>query len=361
MTGGRVGKKSRTAGNRLTLNEVAEKVGVSPITISRALNKPEKVSPGLRETILKIVEELGYVPDYAARALASRSGNTIGVLSSLLGSNIFPRVMKGIEDRAWGSGLRIQYVNTRYDPAEEVHQLKQFFGQKPSGIIIGGVQIDPRVTDLLKDAPCPVVQLLDISYPPVDMAVGINNRAATEAALRHLLDVGYRRIGFCASRSDIPVQMRLEAYRRFMTAEGLYNPALEVSVDSTDTIGSGGNTLDQLFAADPEIDAILCDHDDLSLGLLFECQRRGIAVPDRLGLCSFTDLDYCAHTVPPLTTVRTPLYQLGYRAVDMIIRGQDKRRQEQTIDLGFELIARGSTRRSVQMEVSDTCLGAKTL
>ncbi|BCH65238.1 transcriptional regulator [Agrobacterium vitis] len=345
MTGGRVGKKIRTSGNRLTLNEVAEKVGVSPITISRALNKPEKVSPGLRETILKIVEELGYVPDYAARALASRNSNTIGVLSSLLGTNIFPKVMKGIEDRAWGTGLRIQYVNTRYDPDEELYQLRQFFAQKPTGIIIGGVQVDPRVTEMLHDAPCPVVQFIDISYPPVDMAIGINNAAAADVAIRHLLDVGYRRIAFCSTGTDIPVRMRLESYRNRLREAGLYNPDLEVNVDANDCFGSAGKTLDTLFAADPEVDAVLCCHDDLALGLLFECQRRGISIPDRLGLCSFTDLDYCAHTVPGLTTVRTPLYQLGYRATDMIIRSQDKIRQKHTTDLGFELIARGSTRR----------------
>nr|WP_274706821.1 LacI family DNA-binding transcriptional regulator [Allorhizobium sonneratiae] len=328
------------------MTDVAEKVGVSPITVSRAISRPEKVSDDLRETILQAVHELGYVPDYAARALASRSGHLIGVLSSLLGSSTFAPVMKGIEDRARNTGQRIQYANTLYDPQEEIHQIKQFFGQKPTGIIIGGVKIDPQVTDLLRNAPCPVVQLIDISYPAVDMAVGVNNPLACEAAISHMIDAGYRSIAFCSIRADIPILLRLERYRQRMTAAGLYRPELELMLDEqASAVRCGADILDRLFQQVPDLDAIFCAHDDLALGVLFECQRRGIAVPEKLGLCGFADMDYAACTVPSLTTLKMPLYQLGYRAVDMILRAKEGFRTEKTVDLGFELVKRQSTDR----------------
>jgi LacI family transcriptional regulator, gluconate utilization system Gnt-I transcriptional repressor len=337
--------KRRGTSDRVTLSDVALKVGVSPITVSRALNRPEKVTDELRETILEAVQELGYVPDYAARALASRNSNTIGVLSSMLGSSIFPPVMKGIEDRVRHSGLRIQYVNTNFCAEEELRLLKEFFAQNPAGVMIGGVQIDPRVTDLLRQAPCPVLQFVDISYPAIDMAIGVDNRAAGRVAIDHLLAKGYRRIGFCSGRVDIPVTMRLESYKQRLTSEGLYNPDLVISVSAENPISLGGEVLDRLLSVDPDLDAILCAHDDLAIATLFECQRRGIDVPQQLGVCGFTDIDYSAHIVPSLTTVRMPLYQLGYSAANMILRAEEGRRHKGPVDLGFQLIERDSTRR----------------
>jgi LacI family transcriptional regulator, gluconate utilization system Gnt-I transcriptional repressor len=330
---------------RVTLSDVANKVGVSPITVSRALNRPEKVTDELRETILEAVKELGYVPDFAARALASRTSNIIGVLSSMLGTSIFPPVMKGIEDRVRDSGMRIQYVNTSFCADEEIHQLKEFFAQNPAGIMIGGVQIDPRVSELLRQAPCPVVQFVDISYPAIDMAVGVDNRAAGKVAINHLLEKGYRRIGFCSGRVDIPVTMRLESYQESLSEHGLYDPNLVISVSAENPIGAGGEILDRLFAIAPDLDAILCAHDDLAIAILFECQRRKIDVPTQLGVCGFTDIDYAAHTVPSLTTVKMPLYQLGYSATNMILRVKEARQHTEPVDLGFKLIERDSTRR----------------
>lgn len=338
-------QKRRKSTNRVTLTDVAQKAGVSPITVSRALNRPEKVTDELREAILETVKELGYVPDFAARALASRTSNIIGVLSSMLGSRVFPPVMKGIEDRVRDTGMRIQYVNTSFDPEEEIHQLKQFFAQNPAGILIGGVQVDPRVTALLQQAPCPVVQFIDINYPAIDMAIGVDNRAAGLVAINHLLEKGYKRIGFCSGRLDIPTTMRLESFTHRLSAEGLYNPDLVISVTAENPISLGAEILDRLLAAAPDLDAILCTHDDLAIAVMFECQRRGINIPQQMGVCGFTDIDFAAYVNPSLTTVRMPLYQLGYRAAHMVLRVNEGRKHTEPVDLGFQLIERESTRR----------------
>ncbi|MDQ0455172.1 LacI family DNA-binding transcriptional regulator [Rhizobium paknamense] len=328
------------------MTEVAQQVGVSPITVSRALNKPEKVSEALREAILKAVEETGYVPDFAARALASRHSNLVGVLTSLLGSAIFPPVMRGLEDRARDSGIRLQYANTRYDPKEEIYQLKQFYGQNPTGILIGGVQMDPGVMDMLSRAPCPVVQFIDITMPPVDMAIGINNAAAATTATQHLLSQGYRRIGFAAARLDIPVRMRLSGFQHTLQDAGIFDPNLIFLTGGDTVIPAASRVLDGLFAAAPDLDAIFCATDEMATGLLFECQRRGISVPDQMGLCGFTGLEFSGYTVPALTTVQTPLYDLGFKGLDMVLRTRAGRPTPKILDLGFQLITRDTTRRT---------------
>lgn len=339
-------RRRRQRQERVTLLDVATAAGVSSITVSRALRNPEKVSPVLREAILKIVEDMGYVPDFAARALASQNSGIIGVLSPALTNYAFFGVMRGIEDRVRSTDLRIQYANTHYEPADEIKQLRLFFAQNPAGIIIAGVEEHPDVLDLLKKAPCPVVQIMDITGEPTDMAIGISHRLAAEAATSHLLQRGFRRIALMGGRWDIRSRRRLDGYRAVMEKAGLYDPDLVFSLDVHTSVGLGGHLLDRLLRKVPDADAAFCHNDDIALGALFECQRRGIRMPEDFGICGFNDLEYAGASMPSMTTVRVPRYEIGYRAVDMIVRASGDGVQPETqIDLGFHLVERETTAR----------------
>lgn len=338
-------KRRRHRQERITLIDVARVAGVSSITVSRALRNPEKVSPKLRETILRIIEDMGYVPDFAARALASSNSGIIGVLSPVLASYVFLSVMRGIEDRVRSTDMRIQYANTHFDPDEEIKQLKLFFGQNPAGIIIAGVEVHEPVMELLRKAPCPVVQIMDITVPPVDMAIGIDHRAAAIAATRHLLAAGYRRIGLLGGHMDIRGRHRLEGYRSVLEEAGHFDPALVQSYDMHTSVGAGCTLLDRLLRQAPDTDAAFCHNDDIALGVLFECQRRGLRVPEDFGICGFNDLDFTSVSQPTLTTVRLPRYDIGFRAVDMIMRADTDNRIRGTVDLCYTVIERQSTRK----------------
>lgn len=344
MTSG--SRKRRQRQDKITLSDVAHQAGVSAITVSRALREPEKVSPPLREAILKVVEEMGYVPDLAARALASKNSGLVGVMSPGLTSHAFLALIRGIEDRVRSSDLRIQYASAETDTEDQLRQLRFFLSQNPAGLIHVGQIGDPAIDDLLRHAPCPVVEIMDVSREPSDMAIGIDHRQAAETATRHLLEKGYRRIAMLGGAWDFRARRRLEGFQAVLEEAGLYDPALVLSIDGSTSVGLGCHLLDRLKSEAPDAEAAFCHNDDIALGVLFECQRRGLAVPQDFGICGFNDLDYAGFAFPAITSVRVPRYEIGYRAVDMIIRaaGSDTSPTKR-VDLGYQLVQRGSTAR----------------
>ncbi len=337
--------KRRNRRERVRLSDVAKRAGVSPITVSRALRNPQKVSVDLRETILRLVEEMGYVPDLAARALASRHSGVIGVMVPALNQQVFMSVMQGIEERVRSTDLRIQYANTLYDPDEEAVQIRGFLAQKPAGLILAGAERYELIEPLAQNASCPVVHILDLSQQPDTLAVGIQHQAAGEEATRYMLSRGYRRIALLGGRMDVRARQRLSGYERVMREAGLFDPLLVINEESPTSVTLGCRLFEALLGRTSGIDGVFCHNDDLALGVLFECQRRGIRVPEDLGICGFNDLDFAASSHPPLTTVRIPRYEIGYRAADMLVRAiHEEGMTEGKIDLGFSIVGRGTTR-----------------
>jgi LacI family transcriptional regulator, gluconate utilization system Gnt-I transcriptional repressor len=337
--------QKRYSRERVRLSDVAKKVGVSAITVSRALRNPEKVSPELRQSILQMVDQMGYVPDLAARALASRHNGVIGVLIPALNQPIFTSVMQGIEERVRQTDLRIQYANTFFDPSEEVSSIRAFLAQKPAGLILIAAERYEAIEPLAHDASCPIVHIVDMSQEPSKPAIGIRHRAAAEDATRFLLDKGYRRVALMGGRTDVRGRQRQAGYEHIMCDAGLFDPSLIISEEAATSVNLGCRLFEQLLARSPDVDAVFCQNDDLALGVLFECQRRGIRVPDEVGICGFHDLEFASSIHPGLTTVHVPRYEIGYRAADMLVRAvQDQVMPEGKIDLGFTVVERGTTR-----------------
>jgi LacI family gluconate utilization system Gnt-I transcriptional repressor len=332
--------------DKITLQDVAAKAGVSAITVSRALREPEKVSEYLREEILRIVQDMGYVPDLNARALASGTSAFIGVLIPSLTHAAIPAIVSGIEKRVRGTEYRIQYANTHYDSDEEINQLRLFAAQRPVGVIVCGVQHSENLNAMMKEAGCPIVQTVDVSLGMDGIAVAINHKEAAMAATTHLLSQGYRRIGLIGGGYDVRVRQRQAGYIQAMREAGLFDERLIVSQDAPTSIHLGSRLLRRFLETQPDADGVLCHSDDLALGAIFECNRLGIRIPEDFGICGFNDLDFAASTEPPLTTVHVPRFEIGYRAADVLIAiGNGKKDTAKSIDLGFELKHRATTRR----------------
>ncbi|WP_377295824.1 LacI family DNA-binding transcriptional regulator [Rhizobium sp. SGZ-381] len=336
----------RGRSERTTLMDVAVRAGVSAITVSRVLREPQKVSPSLRQRILDLIEDMGYVPDQAARALASRHNSTFGVLVPSLTSRAFLNFMQGVEERVRDSTFRIQYANTHNSVEEEKRQVRLLMSQNTAGIVLGGLEGLEEVSDLIRRANCPVIQVVDVGIETAATAIAVDHAAAAEAATRHLLACGYRAIALLGVAPDVRGGRRTQGYARVLQQAGLYDPDLIHTENAATSTQMGCRLLRRALKARPDIDAVFCQNDDLALGVLFEAQRLGRRVPDDFGICGYNDLDFATVMNPPLTTVRLPLFEMGYRAGDLLIRSADGRTMErQTIRLGFELIERRTTRR----------------
>ncbi|WP_404927612.1 LacI family DNA-binding transcriptional regulator [Mesorhizobium sp. ORM16] len=338
--------RSRRGGGRPTISDVARKAGVGAITVSRALREPERVSQDLRRQIQAAVDELGYVPDPNARALASARAEVFGVLVPSLTNNVFAEVVRGIYDSLSDSAFRIQLGNTHYSGLEEERLLQVFGPQRPAALIVAGIDQTPASRKLLENAGCPVVQVMETGPDPVDMMVGFSHLDGGRAATEHLLEAGYRRIGFIGARMDPRSQRRLAGYRMTVEKAGLFDPRLITTTPVPSSVTLGRELFRDALAKMPTLDGVFCNNDDIALGALFECHRASIGVPKRIGIVGFNDLDMMQVAFPSVTSIRTPRYEIGRRAVAMAlaaIGGEPP--QQRVVDLGFELMRRESTAR----------------
>src|ERR1043165_4018275 len=203
--------RKQTKSGKIRPTEVAKLAGVSPITASRFFRNPEAVSVGKRARVESAAQELGYVPNLAARALASQRTEVIGVIIPSLTNNVFSDVLRGIYDVVDGSRYSIQLANTRYSILQEEKLLRVFLAQKPAGLIVTGIDQTPESRSLMEATDCPVVQLMEIGDNPVDMMIGFSHADACHAAISHLLDQGCRRIGFLGARKADRKSTRLNS------------------------------------------------------------------------------------------------------------------------------------------------------
>jgi LacI family transcriptional regulator, gluconate utilization system Gnt-I transcriptional repressor len=336
--------RKRTNLGTIRLEEVAKLAGVSTITASRVFRNPEAVSVAKRERVASAATELGYVPNLMARALASHRTEVIGVVIPSLTNHVFYDVLRGIYDASEGSRYDVQFVNTSYSIFQEERLLRLFQAQKPSGLIVTGVNQTAESRAVMKAMNCPIVQIMEIGPDPVDMMVGFSHYDAAISAVSHLLEQGRKRIGLIAARMDPRAQRRVDGYRDAMRDARLLDPRLMVTTPAPTSVTIGGTLLADLLAQAPDVDAVFCINDDLALGVLFESQRRQIPVPDKIAIMGFNDMEFMATAVPALTSVRTNRYEMGRKAITMLTDAIAGRRPAQTvIDLGFELMVRASS------------------
>jgi LacI family gluconate utilization system Gnt-I transcriptional repressor len=347
--------RKRTKPGKIRLTEVAELAGVSPITASRFFRNPEALSIGKRVRVESAAKELGYVPNLAARALASQRTEVIGVLIPSLTNNVFSDVLRGIYDALDRSRYSIQLANTRYSILQEERLLRLFLAQKPAGLIVTGIDQTPESRSIMEAVECPIVQIMEIGPNPIDMMIGFSHAEACRAAISHLFAQGCRRIGFLGARMDPRVQRRFDGYLSTMKEASLHDPRLVVTTPLPTSVTLGGALLADLLAKAPDTDAVFCANDDLALGVLFECRRRQISVPEQMAIVGFNDLEFMASAVPTLTSVRTNRYEMGRDAAMMVIQAIEGRRPEKpVVDLGFKVMERQSSARRARAPVAPT-------
>ncbi|MFP8967676.1 LacI family DNA-binding transcriptional regulator [Pokkaliibacter sp. CJK22405] len=338
------GRARRSAAGQVTLSDVAAHVGVSSITVSRALRTPEKVSEALRARIEEAVQTLGYRPNHAARALASARSHTVVVLVPSLANEVFVDTLSGIYETLHPKGYQILIGNTRYNTEEEERLLSAYLAHNPDGILITGFDHTPAVEAQLANSRCPVVHMMELDERKERLCVGFSQFECGKAMTRHLLDKGYTRIGFMAVQGDARTLKRWEGYRAAMQEAGLYDETREIYVPDSSSVGLGAQLTAQLLERAPDLDALFCCNDDLAYGALFHCQRQQISVPGRLAIGGFNDLAASAWTVPSLTSIATPRHEIGQRAATMFLQQLDGQIAPGTAyDVGFELVARESS------------------
>jgi len=336
-------KPRPTRSGSVTLADIAARIGTSAITVSRAINTPHLVSDVLRAQIDAVIAETGYVPNRAARALACAHSDSIAVLVPSLSNTVFIEILTGINDVLQQHGYRTLIGDTRYSAIEEESLLRAYLEHAPDGLLITGFEQTELTRQLIANSRIPVVHMMELGRKD-SFSVGLQQFDAGHALTTHLIDRGYKRIGFLWAQLDARVMERLAGCRVALQQAGLSYPAGELLVSTPSSIGLGVHLLDQLLLQAPDCDALFCCNDDLAQGVLFECQRRHIRVPQQLAVAGFNDLAASAWVSPRLTTIATPRYAIGHAAATMLLQRMAGETLVPTqLDLGYTLVVREST------------------
>lgn len=339
--------RGRRGHGAVLIKDVARLAGVSAITVSRTLNKPQVVADSTRKAVQVAVDRLGYIPNRLAGNLASTRTRTIGLVIPSLFSNIFADSVSGMTDVFGKEGYQLVLGVTDDSLDMEMKHVVSLLGQRVEGIILTGGMHQRRTRQVLKKSGVPVVETNVMLPKPIDMVVGYSNEDAAYAMTRHLARCGYRRIGFVTTAVEHNDRARarragwLRAVREFGLVEraGLFREA-------TLTVSHGARAFGEMVSSNSDVEAVFLAHDMLASGAMFEARRRGLRVPDDVGIAGFDDLDIAQEFVPALTTVRTPRYAIGCTAAQMILqRIRGEALASDSVDMGFEIVQRDSTRR----------------
>lgn len=337
--------KARRGGGGITMGDIARHAGVSPMTVSRALSSPDSVSPAMRRKVDAAVRRFGYLPNRIAGSLSSKRSSVIGVVVPSIRNSLYAATIQAIGDVARANGLQVMIGHAGHRLEDEETLVTALLAQRVCGLVLHNTSHSRRLRELLAQSDVPVVETGNLAARPLDMTVSYSNFEASRAMTTHLVRRGYRRIGFVTLplAGNDRSRERRRGYLAALAELGLAaDPAL--AIETAGGFAEGADAIVRLVQTSPGIDACFFAGDVLAVGALFECQRRGWAVPGRIAIASFDDLDLLRHTVPAVTTLRIPRLDIGRRAAELLVnRLRGAARETVRIDLGFEVVQREST------------------
>jgi len=329
---------------RARMSDVARLAGVSVATVSRAMARPEQVSPGMRAKVEDAAARLGFQRSLIAGSLATARAPIVGVIVPSLLNSFFTGTLHAMADRLGAAGYQLMIGHHEYDLEQEARLIDVFLGWSPSGLVTTGVHHTRPAIARLAQARCPIVEMWDLDARPLDTVIGFDNRAAGVAAGRHLIERGHDRIlqAIAAYRRDPRATARAEGLAAAARDAGLDPPPILETADRT--VAAGVAALREVLECTEPPDAVAFSGDVLAQGALYEADRLGIRVPEDLAVMGYGDLDFAAYTSPPLTTVRPPRDAIGRVVAEHLLgRFEHTASSGVSVDLGFELVAREST------------------
>lgn len=326
-----------------TMADVAAAAGVSTASVSRVLNAPDKVSRELRSRVEAAVEKLAYVRHGSARALAARKFQTIGAVVPTLGAATFATGIDALQTRLESQGFSLLVACSHYDADAEVRQIRMLLERGIDGLMLVGHRRRPDIYRQLNDTRIPYV--CTYTTDKQGLCVGYDNAAASHRMIEYLIQLGHRRFGVITTptHNNDRIAGRFQGAIDAIADTGLPAPQF---VESPYAITEGRAALRGIMRRAPDITAVFCTTDLHAMGAVAEARSLGLAVPSRLSVTGFDDLEIVADIDPPLTTVHVPSREIGERVADMLIATISGRTTTQIVELSASLVVRGSTARA---------------
>lgn len=311
---------------RISMDDVAERAGVSIPTVSRVINKStHPVSEKTKKKVLKAIQELDYHPDISAQGLRNSFNNIIALITRDISDPYFGEMARGVTETANKYGILSFVCNTGRDPENEMQYHELLWQYKVRGIILGGGGLNletykKKLMEQIERYKKNGHKIVSLAPQGIDMDyVMIDNRAAGELITDYLIERGHTLIAYISGPENVYTALdRLDGYKLSLKKNDL--PINDLMIAYSDNSWKGGyEAANVLLSRAVRFTGICCGNDNIAVGALRALKERGLAVPEDVSVISIGDLPNASYVLPPLTTLKVPLYDMGAKAVDIIM------------------------------------------
>jgi LacI family transcriptional regulator len=323
---------------------VALLAGVSTATVSRVINAPGQVNEETCSLVRNAMSKLRYVPHGAARALRSHKTRMIGAIVPSFSYALYARTtsaMHAVLDRA---GYSLVVAEHHYDLGNELRIAEQLLGRGVDGLVFVGLNHDPALFAMLADYGRPYVLTWGVDPMRRHPSIGFDNRAATFAMTQHLISLGHRRFGLLSAfpEGNDRATERGAGMRAALAQAGLTLDERYAEYGPID-LAAASQMMDRLLALKVRPTAVLATNDVFAVGGMMACRAAGVRIPDDVSITGVDNTDLGATQTPPLTSIRTPIVEIGQAVAEQLISRLEGKEYSAFQALPFDLIVRGST------------------
>ena len=331
--------RSRSGGK-----DVARLAGVSTATVSRTLNNPDRVDPQTRHRVLEAAAKLRYLPHGAARSLRSHRSKMIGAVVPSFDYALYARTTSALQQRLDERGYSLVLAEQHYDLTAELRVAKQLIQHGVDAFVFVGLDHDPALFSLLEDYGRPYVLTWGIDPMGRHPSIGFDNQAATFEITRHLIGLGHRRFGLLSApvAGNDRARTRGAGVRKALSESGLsladgciqYAP---ISLQAAE------EAMGRLLALPEPPTAVVATNDVFAVGAMMACRKAGVRIAEDISITGVDNTDLGATQTPGLTSIRTPIVEIGHAAAAQIIARLDGHPWEPFQAFPIEVVHRGST------------------
>jgi LacI family transcriptional regulator len=331
---------------RPSAKDVARLAGVSTATVSRFLNSPQQVDAETQSLVRDAVTKLRYVPHGAARALRSARSHMVGAVVPSFDYALYARTTSAMQAVLDAKGYSMVLAEHHYDLGAEVRITEQLIRRGVDAFVFVGLSHEPALLALLESYGRPYVLTWGVDPLRRQPSIGFDNRAATFAMTKHLIGLGHRRFGLLSARTagnDRALE-RGAGIRAALAEAGLALTDECVQYGPID-LGAAASMMKTLLAlpAANRPTAVLGTNDIFAVGAMVACREAGVRIPDEISITGCDSTDLGATQTPALTSIRTPIHEIGRAAAEQVIARLEGGTIESPPLLPFELMLRAST------------------
>jgi LacI family transcriptional regulator, gluconate utilization system Gnt-I transcriptional repressor len=332
-----------TKNTPVKITDVAAAAGVAPMTVSRVINTPDRVSPETTARVREAIDRLGYVPNLIAGGLSSRKSRMVAAIVPTIAHPMFASVVQSFSDSMRHAGYQVMLSICGYEDSDDEALFRALLGRRPDALLITGSGYSPAAWQMLIEARIPVVEIWDVSTRPIDMMIGFDHAQVGAEVAAYFLKKGHDRFAVLTAR-DSRALARANGFTRAVTKAGA-TIVLDQQTSAPSTIAAGRDGLRALLPLLDQRCAVFCSSDLMAFGVVTEARVQGVPVPEHLAICGFGNFELSAMNEPPITTVSLEGVSTGRSAAAFLLRrlSGEGPRESDRVQVPFRIMERATT------------------